>query len=93
MDLADHRLVTLDAVVLSHSSIERRNSNWFGKTTQREGHAVFETIQTLHSPFGDCAVVRCMTVVAGCHRLVAGSVPIVELVSHDVAVHAGRGVV
>ncbi len=82
---ADDFLMTSFAIAQSDFTIERSNLDWFGETARSEGRAVVPAVDSFNGVFPDDVLWR-VTAVTGCRCFVAGTVPGVELLAHDVAV-------
>ncbi|MDK3157360.1 hypothetical protein QPK87_12345 [Kamptonema cortianum] len=87
VDLADKSLVAAHTTLLHHVRIETSDRDRLVEVPQRECNAVVKTVDTLDDPFVG-KFVRRVTVVTGGHAGMAGMPPCIELIAHDVAVHA-----
>lgn len=94
---ADHvlgkRLMTCDAVCLGNIGIERTNTDWFMEISQRKGYAVIEPVDTFDKPLFNERCMGRVAVIAGCNPCMAGMLPGIELLAHDVAVIAGLRII
>ena len=88
-DSIDQVAMAVQTGVLGHPAIEWRDANGLGKGAGSESDTVPETVQPLNSVFGDDVVMRCVTIVARRHRLMAAVVPTVVDFLHDMTVGAG----
>src|SRR5262245_43768432 len=77
-----------DTVPIEYFGVDRTNLDRLVKVLEREGSRVMEAVERLRKPFPE-ELMRNMAVVACRHRVVTGSLPPLELLSHDVAVYAG----
>lgn len=88
LDCADRRCMTIFAVLLGDSGIKLSNMDVFRIVVKCEGKAVVETVDAFDDPLVKIAV-GSVTVIARRHRLVRRVAPPIELLAHDMAVHAG----
>ena len=89
---ADDFLMTPFAVAQCDFTIELPDLDWLGETARSEGHAVVPAVDSFDSIFSDDVLWR-VTAVTGGRCFVAGTVPGVELLSHNVAVLTRLGVI
>jgi hypothetical protein len=89
---ADDFLMTSFAIAQSDFTIERPDLDRLGETARSEGRAVVPAVDSFDGVFSDDVLWRVATV-AGGRFFVAGTVPGVELLSHNVAVLTRLGVV
>ena len=92
-DLARHLAVAADAIGFQHLGVAGLDADGFIKILKREGLGMVIAIGGLHEILVRHVVVGQMAVVAGGLGVVRGVLPAVELLAHDVAVHADRRIV
>ena len=80
--------VTIPARVLGYFVIFRSDAKWIRKPARREVERMPESIPRLHMVFAEDVVVRRMTIVTCCNRLVARLGPRCIVLAHDMAVRA-----
>jgi hypothetical protein len=85
-NLARKILVTVQAIGIQHARIGRLYANGFSKIPERKCHRMMVAIAGLCQPFME-KIVRHMTVIACGESVVAGFLPAVKFIAHDVAVH------
>src|SRR5262245_27667979 len=83
--VGDQGTVTLDAVEFEDASVARSDPDWLVEVFQRERLGVPEAVLRLGHVFAD-KVVRQVTVHAGGVGMVAGLLPAVVLLVHDMAI-------
>ena len=92
-DLVSQFGVAAEAVVLQHLGIGRFDADGFHEIQEGEGLRVVVAVAGLHEELVRDVVVRQMTVVASGHFVMGAMLPPVEVLAHDVAVHADRWII
>lgn len=92
VDLADHRLVTTDTILLDDLSVAFLRRDGGRIIAGSESQAMVKAIEGFGEPFVD-EIMRHMAVIADGYRFVAALSPGFELVAHDVTVDAGGGII
>ena len=82
---AHHICVTVPAIIQSHISVHLMNPERFLKITRCKSHTVIPSVNRFHRVF-PCRIMRCMTVIAACCSVMAGTVPGVKMLPHNMAV-------
>ena len=90
--LADERFVATNAVVLDDRQAAFLDADRLVEILEGESPGMAKAVLGLGEVFAN-KIVRHMAVVAGGNRVMRTLAPTVELVTHDVAVHAGLGIV
>ena len=85
-NLADQQGMAGHAVFLHNFSVAAANSDRFVKIPGGEGVTVIPAVQALDNPLVR-ELVRDMAIVTGGEFIVAGMIPALELVAHNVAVY------
>ena len=91
-DLAHRLLVTTDAVVLQRLRVMIANANRFVKVLEGEAFAMPDAVLRFGQILRNESV-RGVAVVAGGDGMMAAMLPAIELLAHDMAIHAGVGIV
>jgi hypothetical protein len=84
--------MTMQASLLSHSSIARFNLNRFRKISSCKGQRMKETIVRLGNPLSQ-KVVGQVAIIASRDGVMAGILPGIKMRLHDMAIRTGLGVV
>ena len=84
--------VTIQTVGIQYSAISRLNANWIAKIPKRKGDGMMIAVSGLRHPFAE-KVMRHVAIVAGGESVMAGFLPAVKLIAHDVAVYARFGII
>jgi hypothetical protein len=92
IDAFDHLLMAADAVGLEHGGVFWPDHDGFVKVLERKTLRMPVTVFRFAEVFGDEAMRR-VTVVAGGHGMMRRFEPAIVLIAHDVAVHAGLGII
>lgn len=92
MDLADEIAVTIHTIGLDYIRVEASDADGVWVVASSKGQAVIPAVDAFDDVFLGKGVGR-VAAVAGCHILVAGMVPALELGAHDVTVQTGFRVV
>ena len=90
-DLAHKFFVAIQAVGLENGRVYRLDANRLLKVLQCECHGMVVTIAPFCPPFGE-EIMRQVAVVAGGEGMVAGLLPAVILVAHDMTIRTGLGI-
>ena len=91
-DVADHLLVAFDAVVEHDLFAAVAHLNRLVKVLKGKSARMGVAVLGFGQIFGDKRMWD-VAVVAGCGTMVAGLLPSVILVAHDVAIHTGLGII
>src|SRR5579862_1201456 len=91
-DVVHQIAMTVQTISLQNSLAHRAQPDGFWKVLQREALGMPETVLRLDQILGDQRM-RDVAIVAGRRRVMAGFLPAVVLLSHDVAVDARLGIV
>ena len=89
--LADQTLVTACTVVVQHFFVVRTNADGLGKILQGEAFGMPKSVFCFGNIFREKPSGR-MALITGGHCVMAGLLPAIVLLVHDVAVHANLGV-
>ena len=92
VDLVENLAVASDAVLLQHRGVARLDHDRFGKVLEREPLGVPEAVFRFGRIFCDEAVWG-VAVIARGDRVMAGVLPAIVLLAHDVTVHTSGGIV
>ncbi len=83
--------MAVDAGTVEDTGVSRTNADRFVKILERERLGMPEAVFGFDEILGN-KVVRGVAIVAAGHRVVAGLLPAVILLAHDVAIHARGGI-
>lgn len=93
MHLPHQVSVAAQAVFMCHAPIHRRDADRLGECVERKSYTVVQAIDRLDCVLCNEIVMWCMAVIACSHRLVAGMIPCIELITHDMAVHTSLRII
>jgi len=90
--LLDNLRVAPPTGIFCHGKIHRRDLNWLVKSLRCEGNRVIPSVERFDGPFA-YRILRRVAVVAHRNKVMAGFHPCIEVVSHDMAVRTGLGII
>jgi hypothetical protein len=92
MDLGQHRFVALNAIIQSDLLVEVADLDWIGEIAGCESQTVVPPVDPFDDPLVGEGMGR-VAIVAGGNRFVAGMIPAIELIAHDMAVDTSLWIV